>query len=148
MGKLVVSESITPDVTYDGFAQAWPTMTGMGEFGEKMNAIPKYVVSTTLTDEGAIWTNSTVIRDDVASQVSRAKEGVAGDVLVNGSARLVATLAEHDLVDEYRLMVFPIVLGSGQRLFGAATAKTKLRLLGSNAIGPDGALILTYAPVS
>jgi dihydrofolate reductase len=135
-------------VTYDGFAQAWPTMTGMGEFGEKMNAIPKYVVSTTLTDEGAIWTNSTVIRDDVASQVSRAKEGVAGDVLVNGSARLVATLAEHDLVDEYRLMVFPIVLGSGQRLFGAATAKTKLRLLGSNAIGPDGVLILTYAPVS
>src|ERR1019366_7911693 len=125
-------------VPYDGFAQAWPTM----------NAIPKYVVSTTLTDEGAIWTNSTVIRDDVASQVSRAKEGVAGDVPGNGSARLGATLAEHDLVDEYRLMVFPIVLGSGQRLFGAATAKTKLRLLGSNAIGPDGVLILTYAPVS
>src|ERR1039458_1132392 len=100
MGKLVVSESITLDVTYDGFAQAWPTMTGMGEFGEKMNAIPKYVVSTTLTDEGAIWTNSAVIRDDVASQVSRAKEGVAGDVLVNGSARLVATLAEHDLRSE------------------------------------------------
>ena len=134
-------------VTYDGFAKAWPSITDAQGFGEKMNAMPKYVVSTTLTDADADWNNSTVIREDVVGQVSRLKEQVAGDILVAGSARLVQTLAEHDLVDEYRLMVFPIVLGSGQRLFGDRTPRTVLRLLDSTPLGPDGVFVLTYAPV-
>jgi dihydrofolate reductase len=133
-------------VTYQGFAKAWPSMAGTGEFGEKMNSMPKYVVSTTLTAADADWTNSTVIADDVAGQVSRLKEQVAGDILVAGSARLVRTLAEHDLVDEYRLMVFPIVLGTGKRLFGDGTPTTTLRLVDTTPVGPDGVLILTYVP--
>jgi dihydrofolate reductase len=134
-------------ITYEGFAKAWPSMTELGEFGEKMNAMPKYVVSTTLTAETADWNNSTVIGEDVPAQVLRLKEQVAGDILVAGSARLVRTLAEHDLVDEYRLMVFPIVLGSGKRLFGDGTPHTVLRLVDSTPIGPDGVCILTYEPV-
>src|SRR5216683_4597347 len=92
-------------VTYEGFAKAWPAVTDAGGFGEKMNTMPKYVVSTRLSDDDATWTNTTVIRDDVAGQVSALKERVAGDVLVAGSANLVRTLATHDLVDEYRLML-------------------------------------------
>jgi dihydrofolate reductase len=133
-------------VTYQGFAKAWPTMTGTGWFGEKMNAMPKYVVSSTLSDEDADWNNSTVIRDNVAGQVSRLKERVAGDILVAGSSQLVSTLAEHDLVDEYRLMVYPIVLGTGKRLFGDGIPRTKLRLASSRPVGQEGVLILTYEP--
>jgi len=133
-------------VTYQGFAKAWPSMTEAGGFGEKMNGMPKYVVSTTLTDADADWNNSTVIRDDVAGQVSRLKEQVAGDILVAGSAQLVRTLAEHDLVDEYRLMVYPIPLGTGKRLFGDGMPRTVLRLVDSKPLGPDGVLLLTYQP--
>ena len=133
-------------VTYQGFAEAWPTMEGSGWFGEKMNAMPKYVVSTTLTDEQATWNNSTVIRDDVPGQVARIKQEVSGDILVAGSAQLVQTLAEHDLVDEYRLMVYPIVLGTGKRLFGEGIRQTKLRLVDSKEVGPDRILVLTYQP--
>jgi len=104
-------------VTYAGFAKAWPTMNA-DEFGQKMNSMPKYVVSTTLRDADATLTNSTVIRNDVPGQVARLKREVAGDILVAGSAQLARSLTEHGLVDEYRLMVFPIVLGSGKRLFG------------------------------
>jgi dihydrofolate reductase len=132
-------------ITYQGFAQAWPSM-GHDWFGEKMNDMPKYVVSSTLTDEDADWTNSTVIRDDVPGQISQVKEQVAGDLLVAGSAQLVRTLAEHDLVDEYRLMVFPIVLGTDKRLFGDGTPRTTLRLADATPVGPDGVFILTYAP--
>jgi dihydrofolate reductase len=133
-------------VTYEGFAKAWPSMTDAGEFGERMNSMPKYVVSSTLTDDDADWTNTTVIRDNVAGQVSRIKEQAARDILVAGSAKLVGTLAEHDLVDEYRLMVFPIVLGTGKRLFPEGTPHTILRLIDSTRIGPDGVIILTYQP--
>jgi dihydrofolate reductase len=132
-------------VTYQGFAQAWPSM-GHDWFGEKMNDMPKYVVSSTLTDADADWTNSTVIRDDVPSQISQVKEQLAGDLLLAGSAELVETLAEHDLVDEYRLMVFPILLGSGKRLFGDGIPRTTLRLADATPVGPDGVFILTYAP--
>lgn len=132
-------------VTYQGFAQAWPSM-GHDWFGEKMNEMPKYVVSSTLTDEDADWTNSTVIRDDVPAQVSQVKEQLAGDLLVAGSAQLAKTLAEHDLVDEYRLMVFPILLGTGKRLFGDGTPRTTLRLADATPVGPDGVFILTYVP--
>lgn len=133
-------------VTYAGFAQAWPTMN-TDEFGQKMNSMPKYVVSTTLRDADATWTNSTVIRDDVPGQVTRLKSTVAGDILVAGSAQLVRTLAEHALVDEYRLMLFPVVLGSGKRLFGDRSPSVTLRLVDSKPVGPDGVVILTYAPV-
>ena len=134
-------------VTYEGFAKAWPSMTDTGWFGERMNSMRKYVVSTTLTDDDADWNNTTVIRDDVAGQVRRLKEQMAGDFLVAGSAGLVRTLVENDLVDEYRLMVYPIVLGTGKRLFGDGTPRTKLRLVGSRLVGPDRICILTYEPV-
>jgi dihydrofolate reductase len=133
-------------VTYDGFARAWPNMTG-NEFGEKMNGMPKYVVSSTLSDDAADWNNTTVIREEVADAVSALKERTSGDVLVAGSARLVATLARHDLVDEYRLMLFPVVLGSGKRLFGEGTPHGTLRLASTKAVGPDGVLVLTYERV-
>jgi dihydrofolate reductase len=112
-----------------------------------MNSMPKYVVSTTLTDAAADWENSTVIRDDVAGEVARVKEQVSGDILVAGSAKLVQSLAGHDLVDEYRLMLFPVVLGSGKRLFADGTPRTALRLVDSRTVGPDGVVVLTYKPV-
>src|SRR3989441_8885079 len=91
-------------MTYEGFAKAWPSRTG--EFADKFNNMPKYVVSSTL--EEADWNNSTLIKDDVAEQVSKLKQQPGGDILVNGSVQLVDTLMQHDLVDEYRLMVFPV----------------------------------------
>jgi dihydrofolate reductase len=133
-------------VTYQGFARAWPNMTG-DPFGEKMNSMPKYVVSSTLSDADASWTNSTVIRNDVVNQIARLKDKVEGDILVAGSARLVQFLAEHDLVDEYRLMVFPVALGTGKRLFADLKAPTTLRLVDTKPVGPDGVVILTYQPV-
>jgi dihydrofolate reductase len=133
-------------VTYQGFAKAWPAMADAGWFGERMNSMPKYVVSTTLTDDEADWNNSTVIRDDVAGQVKRLKTELAGDILVAGSAQLVQFLAGNDLVDEYRLMLYPIVLGSGKRLFDDGIARRKLRLVDHKTVGPDRILILTYEP--
>jgi dihydrofolate reductase len=132
-------------ITYQGFAQAWPAMNA-DDFGKKMNSMPKYVVSTTLTAAEATWENSTVISADVAGEVSKLKAGVSGDILVAGSGNLVTTLAAHDLVDEYRLMVFPIVLGTGKRLFGDGVPSTDLRLVDCKPIGPDGIVILTYEP--
>ena len=145
--ELMASEAqLLGRVTYEGFAKAWPAMTDDAGFAEKMNAMPKYVVSTTLSDADAEWNNSTVIRDNVADQVSRIKRETDGDILVAGSAQLVKTLNEHDLVDEYRLMVFPVVLGSGKRLFDGGTRRT-LRLVDSKPVGPDGIFVLTYEPV-
>jgi len=132
-------------VTYQGFARAWPNMGG-DEFGDKMNSMPKYVASRTLTAEDASWNNSTVIGQDLPGELAAVKQEVAGDVLVAGSARLVQSLAQHDLVDEYRLMVFPIVLGSGKRLSGEGMPHTTLRLVDSKPLGPEGVLLLTYAP--
>jgi dihydrofolate reductase len=133
-------------VTYQGDARAWPTMTGTGDFGEKMNSMPKYVASRTLSAADAPWTNSTVIGRDLGSEVAGLKAQVSGDILVAGSAQLARSLAELDLVDEYRLMVFPIVLGSGKRLFADGSAHSVLRLVEHKPVGPDGVLILTYAP--
>ena len=129
-------------VTYEGFAAAWPSRTG--EFADKFNGMPKYVVSRTL--ESPEWNNSTVISGDVAGEVEKLKSSGEGDILVNGSAQLVRELMEHDLVDEYRLMVFPIVLGSGKRAFGDTARATALRLVESRPVGPDGVVILTYRP--
>ena len=127
-------------VTYEGFARVWPAVQDEVGFADKMNGMPKYVVSTTL--DTAEWNNSTLIRDDVAGAVGRLKRELSVDILVAGSATLVQTLMQHDLVDEYRLMVFPVVLGSGRRLFTAAPAK--LRLLDTGRAGE--CLVLTYEP--
>jgi dihydrofolate reductase len=131
-------------VTYEGFAEAWPSREG--DFADKFNTMPKYVVSTTLGEP--TWSNSTVIGDDVPGQVAKLREQEGGDILVTGSGRLVETLREHDLVDEYRLMVFPVVLGSGKRLFSDGVGKTQLRLVEAKPVGPDGVVILTYRPVA
>lgn len=132
-------------VTYDGFARAWPSMVD-NPFGDRMNSMPKYVVSTTLGQDDASWEHSTVIAGDVAGEVARLKKRYSGDVLVAGSVTLVRSLAEHDLVDEYRLMLFPLVLGTGKRLFTEGTPRTRLRLTGTTPVGPDGVTILTYQP--
>jgi dihydrofolate reductase len=129
-------------VTYAAFAEAWPSRTG--EFADKFNTMPKFVVSKTLN--GPEWTNSTVLAGDVAHEVSRLKEQPGGDILVNGSAQLVHALMEHDLVDEYRLMVFPVVLGAGKRLFADGADITALRLVEAKPVGSDGVVILTYRP--
>jgi dihydrofolate reductase len=126
--------------TFDGFADAWPSREG--EFADKFNNMPKYVVSTSMDEPE--WSNSTVIRDDVEGEVSRVKEQYDGDVLLNGSATLVRTLMENDLVDEWRLMTFPVVLGKGLRLFGEGSPHTALKLTDSKPVGPDGVVVLTY----
>jgi dihydrofolate reductase len=126
-------------VTYQGFAEAWPSRTG--EFADKFNSMPKYVVSSTL--DKAEWSNSTVLKGDVVEAASKLREGPGGDIVVHGSAQLVQTLLENDLVDELRLMVFPVVLGSGKRLFGDTSDKKPLRLVDSRTVG-DGVSILIY----
>jgi dihydrofolate reductase len=129
-------------VTYEGFAQAWPSMKDDAGFAEKMNSMPKYVVSTTL--ERAEWNNTTVIRGSLPGEVGKLKQRIDGDILVNGSGQLVRTLMELDLVDEFRLMVSPIVLGEGRRLFADSSTPTVLRLTDMTKTGD--CLILTYRP--
>jgi dihydrofolate reductase len=128
--------------TFEGFAAAWPSREG--EFADKFNNMPKYVVSSTLKDPE--WTNSTVIEGDLAGAVARIKEEHDGDVVVAGSAQLTQSLIEEDLVDELRLMVFPVVLGAGKRLFGETSDKKPLKLTSSKTVG-DGVEILIYEPV-
>jgi dihydrofolate reductase len=128
-------------VTYEGFAEAWPSRDG--EFADKFNNMPKYVVSSTL--ENPEWTNSTVLEGDLAKEVSKLRESRGGDIVVHGSPQLVQGLLEHDLVDELRLMVFPVVLGAGKRLFGETSDKRPLRLTRSQTVG-DGVTILVYEP--
>jgi dihydrofolate reductase len=127
--------------TYEGFAAAWPSREG--EFADKFNTMPKYVVSSTL--DAAEWNNSTVLDGDVVEEVSNLKQELGGDIVVHGSAQLVQTLVEHNLVDELRLMVFPVVLGGGKRLFGDTSDKKRLRLAESKTVG-DGVTILVYEP--
>ena len=126
--ELAASDSqLLGRVTYEGFAAAWPSMEGAGEFGEKMNSMPKYVVSTTL--ESPEWNNTTVLRGDLAEEVGRLKAQYEGDILVAGSAQLVQSLLERDLVDELHLMVFPTVVGGGKRLFADGAAQTAWTLV-------------------
>jgi dihydrofolate reductase len=127
--------------TYEGFAAAWPSREG--EFADKFNTMPKYVVSSTLEDPE--WTNSTVLKGDVNEEVARLKQEQDGDIVVHGSVRLVQALVENDLVDEFHLMVFPVVLGSGKRLFDELSDKKPLRLVDSKVVG-DGVTILIYEP--
>ena len=145
--KFKLDETMSSDAlllgrrTYEGFAAAWPSRDG--EFADKFNTMPKYVVSSTLSEPE--WNNSTVLNGDVAEEVRKLKEERDGDIVVHGSAQLVRALLDQDLVDELRLMVFPVVLGSGKRLFGETSDKKPLRLADSKVVG-DGVAILVYAP--
>jgi dihydrofolate reductase len=132
-------------VTYEGFAAAWPQMAEQtGEYGAMMNGYPKYVASTTL-GEPLEW-NANLIGENVAEEVSRLKQQPGKDILVFGSVSLVNTLMQHGLVDEYRLMVFPIVVGSGKRLFEDGSGMTVLKLAESKTFD-SGVVVLTYEPV-
>jgi dihydrofolate reductase len=126
-------------VTYEGFAAAWPSMEGTGEFGEKMNSMPKFVASTTL-DKGE-W-NATIIKGDLATEIAKLKEEPGQDLLIYGSGDLVDELTRLGLIDEYRLMIHPVIVGSGKRIFNGDTT-TPLRLV--DTITTDtGVLVATY----
>jgi dihydrofolate reductase len=127
-------------VTYEGFAEAWPSREG--EFADKFNNMPKYVVSSTL--ETLSWSNSTVLSGELEQDVAKLKREVDGQIVVHGSGQLAQGLLERDLVDELRLMVFPVVLGSGKRLFGDGGAKKRFHLADSKTVG-DGIAILVYS---
>jgi dihydrofolate reductase len=126
-------------VTYEGFAAAWPSREG--DFADKFNEMPKYVVSSTLTDPS--WNNTTVLSGDVPAEVENLKQQHDGDIVVHGSAQLAQTLLEHDLLDALHLMVFPVLLGSGKRLFGETSDKKRLQLQSSRTVG-EGVLVLVY----
>src|ERR1700682_1848258 len=127
-------------VTYEGFADAWPKMSG-DPFSGKFNSMPKYVISQTL--KKADWNNSTILSGNVLDEVRRLKQRLKGDILVSGSAKLVQTLIANELVDQLNLMVFPVILGSGKRLFGETKDLKTLKLAESKTVG-DGVLILVY----
>jgi dihydrofolate reductase len=127
--------------TFEEFAKHWPSREG--EFADKFNGLTKYVVSSTVNEPESVWSNSRVIGlDDVAGL----RDGEGGEIVVHGSGRLVNALIERGLVDELRLMVFPIVLGAGKRLFEGAAESQALRLEEARPVGPDGVVILTYRP--
>jgi dihydrofolate reductase len=129
-------------VTYEGFAEAWPQRSG-DPFSGKFNSMPKYVISQTL--KKADWNNSTILSGNVVEEVKKLKQRLKGDILVSGSARLVQTLIANDLVDQLNLMVFPVILGSGKRLFGDTKDLKTLRLKESRTVG-DGVAIMVYQP--
>jgi dihydrofolate reductase len=130
-------------VTYEGFAAAWPKMKN--DFADKFNGMPKYVVSSTLKDPE--WTNTTVLSGDLVEEVTALRERLDGEIVVHGSAQLVQGLLEHGLVDELRIMQFPVVLGSGKRLWGETSDKHPLTLADCRVVG-DGVAILTYTPAT
>lgn len=146
--KLETEEALGADAlllgrrTDEWFASRW--LSRSGEWADKLNSMPKYVVSSTLKDP--MWSNSTVINGDVAGEVSKLKQEISGEILVYASYQLVHTLIEHDLVDELRLVIFPVVLGSGGRLFGETSKNKPVRLISANTIG-DGLAFVTYEVV-
>ena len=125
--------------SYEFFAATWPSRGG--ELADKLNSLPKYVVSSTLEDPG--WNNSTVLRGDVVDEVSKLRQELDGEIVVLGSAQLARTLIEHDLIDELRLMIYPVVLGAGARLFGTTSDQKPVRLVDTQRVG-DGIAVLTY----
>jgi dihydrofolate reductase len=128
--------------TYEFFAARWPSRSG--QWADRLNSLPKYVVSATLQDPD--WNNSTVITGDLVDEVSALSRKISGDIVVYASFQLVHTLIEHDLVDELRLMIYPFVLGAGERLFGQVSGKKHMRLVDTRTVG-DGLAFLTYQPV-
>ncbi len=129
--------------TYEGFAAYWPNATGTGDFGERMNSLPKFVATTTL--KALEWNNATVLEGDVVAAVQKLKQQEGGNLLVYGSGDLAQTLLQHGLIDELRLMIYPIVLGSGKRLFKGGE-KILLGLVASRNLGAS-VMLLTYRPV-
>jgi dihydrofolate reductase len=130
-------------ITYQGFAAAWPNMPGTGEYGVRMNSIRKYVVSTTLHE--AEWNNSRIIKNNVSEELSILKQQTGLDILIFGSSTLVNSLMQYDLIDEYRLMFFPIVVGSGKRLFQDGNEKKSLKLIETKTFS-SGVVVLSYQP--
>ena len=147
VGKAVVDETLGADAelygrrTYEFLASRWPSRSGA--LADKLNALPKYVISSTLEDPE--WSNTTVLNGDVVEEVSKLKREVDGEIIVPASIQLVRTLLEHDLVDELRLLVYPVVLGGGERLFGETSDKKPVRLI--EARTGDGVAFLTYEVV-
>lgn len=141
LGELMDADAqLLGRVTFEGFAEAWPSREG--EFADKINSDPKYVVSTTL--ENPEWENTTVIKDSVSDEVSKLKEEFEGDILIAGSGQLVRSLMQDGVVDELRLMVFPVVLGSGRRLFEGEIDPNVMTLTDTKQVGSDGVMVLTY----
>ena len=128
--------------SYEFLAARWPSRTGA--LADRLNSKPKYVVSSTLQDPA--WNNTTVLKGNVVNEVSKLKQQLAGDIVVPASFQLVRTLIEHDLIDELRLMIYPVALGAGERLFGETSDKKPLRLISTRTVGNDLAY-LTYQPV-
>ena len=147
LNKIALDEALRAEAlllgrrSYEWFAARWPSRSG--ELADRLNSLPKYVVSSTLEDPA--W-NSTVLRGDVVNEVSKLKRELDGEIVVPASFQLVRTLMEHDLVDELRLKVFPVVLGDGARLFGETTDKKPMRLVDTETLG-EGVAVLTYEPV-
>ena len=145
VGKLTLDEALGAEAfllgrgSYEWFAAKWPSRSG--ELADRLNSMPKYVVSSTLDDPD--WNNSTALKGDVVNQVAKLKQEIDGDIVVPGSFQLLRTLIEHDLVDELRLKIFPVVLGAGERLFGETSDKKPMRLVASQTID-DGVALLTY----
>ncbi len=148
IGKVKFDELFASDalllgrVTYQGFAAAWPGRTDEAGFADRMNSLPKYVVSTTL--EEVEWNNSHLLKGNMVEEVARLKRQEGQDILIGGSGQLVQTLMQHDLIDEYWLLVYPVVLGSGKRLFRDVN-KTTLKLVETRAF-PSGVVLLHYQP--
>jgi dihydrofolate reductase len=148
LNKLAVDEALGAEAlllgrrSYEWFAGRWPSRSG--ELADRLNGMPKYVVSSTLEDPD--WNNSTVLKGDVLHKVSKLKQELKGEILVPASFQLLRTLIEHDLVDELRLKLFPVVLGAGERLFGETSDKKPMRLVETQTVA-DGIAFLTYKPV-
>jgi dihydrofolate reductase len=148
LNKLALDEALGAQAlllgrrSYEWLAARWPSRSG--ELADRLNGLPKYVVASTLEDPE--WNNSTVLRGDVVNEVSKLKQELNGEIVVPASFQLVRTLIEHDLVDELRLKIFPVVLGAGERLFGETSDKKPMRLVGTQTVG-DGIAVLTYEPV-
>jgi dihydrofolate reductase len=130
-------------VTYEGFAKAWPTMKDTGEFGERMNGMPKYLVSSTI--EKGDWNNTTVLTGNLADEVAKLKGEPGNDLLIAGSGQLVRALTEDGPIDEYRFMLHPVILGRGKRLFPEGTAKFGLKHVDTRPLS-TGIVVLTYHP--
>ena len=148
LNKIALDEALSAEVlllgrrSYEWFAARWPSRSG--ELADRLNSLPKYVVSSTL--EAPTWNNSTVLKGDPVAEVSKLKQELNGELLVPASFQLLRTLMEHDLVDELRLKIFPVVLGAGERLFGETSDKKAMRLVDSQTVG-GGVAILTYEAV-
>jgi dihydrofolate reductase len=130
-------------VTWQHFAEAWPGQSDEFGFADRFNNMPKYVMSSTL-EEPLAWNNSHLLTGDLVEEVNTLKRQEGGDIMVNGSAQLVQALADNDLVDAYHLMVYPIILGAGKRLFADTRQMMRLGLAEAKSVGPDGVMIMIY----